>query len=103
LLRRLNPPEVGTFMRRLLLISACIGPVLGGIIMAYDAYFIHRYAVDYNEVAGVDSQWGLLDWETGRIPAYARHPAWTYGLGLWLFGGLCVAVREITARNLSSR
>ena len=67
--------------------------------MAYDAYFLHRYGVDYNEVAGVDEQWGFLDWETGKIPAYTRYPAWAYGISLVLFGGLCAAAREIAVRQ----
>jgi hypothetical protein len=89
-------------MRRLLLVLACTALLLGGMIITYDAYFIHRYGLDYNEVAGVDDQWGLLDWETGRIPVYARNPAWTYGLGLWVFGGLCAVTRLIPVRNPSS-
>ena len=67
--------------------------------MAYDAYFVHRYGVDYNEVAGVDEQWGFLDWETGRIPAYTRYPAWAYGLGRWVFGSLCAAAQETKVRR----
>jgi hypothetical protein len=90
-------------MKRALLIFACTSLVLGGIIITYDAYFIHRYGLDYNEVAGVDDQWGLLDWETGKIPAHARRPAWTYGLSVWLFGGLCLAIRPVTFRTISLR
>ena len=90
----------GQFMKKSLMIVACVACVVGGLIMTYDAYFIHRYGVDHNEVAGVDPHWGLLDWETGRIPAYARYPAWTYGLGLWVFGGACAAAHEIKLRNL---
>jgi hypothetical protein len=85
-------------MKSLLLILACVGLVLGLVITTYDAYFIHRYGVDCNEVAGTDGQW-LLDWETGRIPAYAKYPAWTYGLGLWIVSGVCVAARKITIRE----
>ena len=85
-------------MKTLFLIVGLASFAFGATILFYDAYFIHHYGVDANDVLGADG-YNIVDWETGTRPTYANYPAWHYGIAFVVVAAVILTVRAFLPRR----